>query len=637
MSLKVITELSQKYGSDPEYVLAGGGNTSFKEDDFLYVKPSGIFLKNIQEKDFVKMDRKKIKEVFEFEPPSEPIDREDAVKRIMAYTVVPGYEGRPSVEAPLHDTITYQYVVHLHPAKVNGMTCGENGKVACFEMFPEALWIDYIDPGYTLAVSVKEEIAKFAETHNRCPKVIFLKNHGVFVSADSAEEIDALYLDIMTRLDNYYQKAGISTKLDTGTIDRDTVLETAPRLRSILGNDFLRKTIFSKAPYQVSPGPLTPDHIVYAGSFALEYDSKGGLQDEIAEFAITARRNPLVISIPGKAVFYVGDNLKNAKLTAELAMDAGLVLQLTKAFGGASFLSEESRTFIENWEVESYRKNASAGTAAGKLAGKIAIVTGGAQGFGYGIAEGLVREGATVAIADMNLDGAKEAAVSIGEKLDPSKVLAIEVNISDEASVQKMVEEIVMTCGGIDLFVANAGVLRAGSVKTFEKKDWDFVTNINYTGYFLCVKHVAQAMSRQNSAGGSWTDIVQVNSKSGLVGSNRNAAYAASKFGTIGQTQSFALELIDDKIKVNSVCPGNFFDGPLWCDRKNGLFVQYLNSNKVPGAKSIEDVKKFYESKVPMGRGCLPEDVVKAIVYCVSQEYETGQAIPVSGGQVMLN
>ncbi|NQU41870.1 SDR family oxidoreductase, partial [bacterium] len=132
-------------------------------------------------------------------------------------------------------------------------------------------------------------------------------------------------------------------------------------------------------------------------------------------------------------------------------------------------------------------------------------------------------------------------------------------------------------------------------------------------------------------------DIVQINSKSGLQGSNRNFAYAGGKFGGIGLTQSFALELIDDGIKVNSICPGNFFEGPLWSDPEKGLFVQYLRANKVPGAKTIEDVKKFYESKVPMGRGCRPEDVMHALYYVVDQQYETGQAVPVTGGQVMLS
>ncbi|HNX13726.1 MAG TPA: SDR family oxidoreductase, partial [Oscillospiraceae bacterium] len=112
--------------------------------------------------------------------------------------------------------------------------------------------------------------------------------------------------------------------------------------------------------------------------------------------------------------------------------------------------------------------------------------------------------------------------------------------------------------------------------------------------------------------------------------------YAGSKFGGIGLVQSFALELAPDRIKVNAICPGNFLDGPLWTDPVKGLFVQYLAAGKVPGAKTVEDVKKSYESKVPLGRGCLVKDVVRAILYIMEQEYETGQAVPVTGGQEML-
>ena len=134
-----------------------------------------------------------------------------------------------------------------------------------------------------------------------------------------------------------------------------------------------------------------------------------------------------------------------------------------------------------------------------------------------------------------------------------------------------------------------------------------------------------------------YSDIVQINSKSGIVGSKNNFSYSGSKFGGIGLTQSFALELAPYQIKVNAVCPGNFYDGPLWSDPEKGLFVQYLKDGKVPGAKTVEDVKKFYLAKQPMcQRGCFPADVAKAIFYCVEQEFETGQAIPVTGGQVML-
>lgn len=269
----------------------------------------------------------------------------------------------------------------------------------------------------------------------------------------------------------------------------------------------------------------------------------------------------------------------------------------------------------------------------GRLAGKIAIVTGAAQGFGKGIAEELYKEGCTVVIADMNQPLAETVAGELGER-----ACAIPVNVSDEESVANMVAQTVEKYGGLDLMLANAGVVRSGPLATFEKKDMDFVTSINYTGLFLCCKYAAIIMQAQHEADPkAMFDIVAMSSKSGLVGSNKNFAYAGSKFGSIGLVQSFALELCAYNIKVNAICPGNYLDGPLWSDPERGLFVQYLQAGKVPGAKTVEDVRRFYEAKVPMNRGCLPLDVARAVMYCVEQKYETGQAIPVTGGQVMLS
>ena len=275
---------------------------------------------------------------------------------------------------------------------------------------------------------------------------------------------------------------------------------------------------------------------------------------------------------------------------------------------------------------------------AGRASGKIAIVTGGAQGFGFEIATDLAKQGAYVALADINAEGVKSASEKINAACGRSAAVGVTMNVADLDSIKAGLEQVVVTFGGIDLFVANAGVLRAGSVKELSVKDLDFVTNVNYKGYFLSVQAVAPIFALQHLVlPGVWFDIIQINSKSGLVGSNKNGAYAGSKFGGIGLTQSFAMELVEDGIKVNSICPGNFYDGPLWSDPEKGLFRQYLDSGKVPGAKTFEDVKHFYEAKVPMRRGCTTPDVMKAIYYLMEQAYETGQAIPVTGGQVMLS
>ena len=271
------------------------------------------------------------------------------------------------------------------------------------------------------------------------------------------------------------------------------------------------------------------------------------------------------------------------------------------------------------------------------FSGKIAIVTGGAQGFGAGISESLADLGATVVIADMNGDGAQAEAEKIQSEYGVDSA-AVTVNVTDEDSVANMICEVVCLFGGLDIFVNNAGVVRAGTLEEMTKKNFEFVTSVDYTAFFVCTKYAIAPMKIQREVNPDYmADIICINSKSGLEGSNKNFAYAGAKFGGIGLTQSFALELAPFGIKVNSVCPGNFLDGPLWSDPEKGLFVQYLNAGKVPGAKTVADVRKFYESKVPLGRGCTAPDVARAIQYIVEQKYETGQAVPVTGGQVMLN
>ena len=276
---------------------------------------------------------------------------------------------------------------------------------------------------------------------------------------------------------------------------------------------------------------------------------------------------------------------------------------------------------------------------AGRAAGKVAVVTGAAQGFGLEIAQDLAAQGAHVVLTDMNAAGRAGGRGQINAQLGkrPGARPGDQRHRRRLASTKRSTRSSARY-GGFDLFISNAGVLKAGSVKTQPEKDFDFVTAVNYKGYFVCVQKAAPILAVQHLAKPGL--LVATSSRStpsrGLVGSNRNGAYAGSKFGGIGLTQSFALELVEDGIKVNAICPGNFFDGPLWSDPENGLFVQYLRSGKVPGAKTIEDVKRFYEAKVPMGRGCTTADVMKAIYYLIDQKYETGQALPVTGGQVML-
>ena len=259
-----------------------------------------------------------------------------------------------------------------------------------------------------------------------------------------------------------------------------------------------------------------------------------------------------------------------------------------------------------------------------QLSDRVAIITGGAQGLGEAICWRLAREGAHVVVADLNREGAERVAGEIAVQTG-RRAVAVGVDVTDEAQVAAMVDRAVAEFGRLDLLVSNAGILIAGAVDEFPADKWRAVIDVNLVGYFHCAKHAARVMKAQRSGA-----IVQINSKSGKKGSYKSSAYAASKFGGIGLTQSIALELAEYGVRVNSVCPGNLLDSPLWVD---SLYKQYAKKWGITEA----EVRQKYVDQVPIKRGCTYEDVCNVVVFLASDQagYMTGQAVNVTGGQEM--
>ncbi|HOP10770.1 MAG TPA: SDR family NAD(P)-dependent oxidoreductase [Oscillospiraceae bacterium] len=647
MSLETIAKISNKYGANPEYVLAGGGNTSFKDADFLYIKGSGTSLATIKPEGFVKLDRKALAAIFEKKYPTGRDEREAAVLADMMAARVPGETKRPSVETLLHDAIPSKYVLHLHPAEINGMTCGKNGSAIFEKLFGDrGIWVRPIMPGYILATEIAGEIKAFAEKNGKNPDYILLENHGIFLGGESEDELDRKFSDFLSVL-----RTAIVKKPDFSKISFD--LETAAMLgaaiRGITGGDGfavfctdfeIAKFVQNKAEFSKIYTSFSPDHMVYCkGETVFCAPDADSLSKAIGDYQKRTNGMPKIVGVEGLGYYAIGPTKKEADIAAAVFKDAIKVAVFAENFGGGKPLPEELILAISGWEVERYRKSVAFSGAQQKRAqNKIVLVTGSAQGFGKGIAEDLAKEGAVIAVADLNYEGACEVAEELCQNYGAGTAIGISANVGDEDSVREMIYKTVCEYGGLDALVSNAGIVRAGSLDEMTLANFELSTKINYTAFFLCSKYASKVMKATNKyASYKMADIIQINSKSGLTGSNKNFAYAGSKFGGLGLVQSFALELAPERIKVNAICPGNFLDGPLWTDPVKGLFVQYLAAGKVPGAKTVEDVKKSYESKVPLGRGCLVKDVVRAILYIMEQEYETGQAVPVTGGQEMLH
>ncbi len=684
-TLDELIEVARRFGRDPEFSRGGGGNASAKEDGVLYIKPSGVALATLTAGDLVPLDMEPLLALLhsgdaaaddaaaDAEGEAAGAGGDPVMRTAMAARLADAGGRRPSVELLFHAFLPERFVLHTHPIEINAVTCNSHGAALAGRLFGDrALWVPYTDPGLPLARAIVEARRAYVERTGRpAPAVTLMQNHGLIVGGNSAAEIDErstwLVETVRATMDRVTAAPTASPAAESAQAGVDpararTLVDViAPSLRGLLARgDALPVVTFDDAPLAASftatpagrgvvlGGPLTPDQIVYTGSWPLLLDVPEDvapddvpslLRERLAELVAEHGTPPIVVVVPGLGLFAAGDTWDQANTARHVYRDALRVAEGALFLGGVRALADAERTFIEAWEAEAYRRGVAAGDAGtGRFAGKVALVTGAAQGFGLAIAADLVAQGGHVVLADLNAALAESNARDLEARHGPGRASAVAMNVMDEQSVADGLHATVVRYGGLDVLVSNAGVLRAGGVTSQPLAEFDLVTKVNYRGYFLGVRFAAPIMARQHRAKpDQWSDIIEINSKSGLAGSSRNSAYAGSKFGGIGLTQSFALELVGDGIKVNAICPGNFFDGPLWADPENGLFVQYLREGKVPGAKTLDDVRHFYEARVPMGRGCMPADVLEALYYLIAQRYETGQALPVTGGQVMLS
>jgi NAD(P)-dependent dehydrogenase (short-subunit alcohol dehydrogenase family)/rhamnose utilization protein RhaD (predicted bifunctional aldolase and dehydrogenase) len=653
--IKDLIEISRYYGQRKDYVIAGGGNTSFKNDEHLWIKASGINLGDISENGFCVLDRGHLNAIPGKKFSADPVKREEEVKNALLDSRVDPDSGlRPSVETSLHNLFSYRYVVHTHSTLVNGLMCSNAAEMKTREIFgEEVLFVPYTDPGYVLFKVIAEKMNEYKRQLHHDPKIVLIQNHGIFVAADSTDEIKAIYAGVERKLKSAFTVFPESEEKSVS----EKMTEIVPAIRMLLSEEKLKVArafnsswiagfiTGEKAFREGISRPFNPDQMVYCLSEYLFIENTGISEDiieeariKIADFRERKGIMPKVIFIGHEGVIAAENSSVAVGYLKDMVNDFCQISRLSQNFGGPHPLTAEQAAFIENWEVENYRKKVSLGSKSqGRLENKTVVVTGAAQGFGAGIAEILFSEGANVVVADLSEEKGRECVKKLNSGSTKNRALFAGVDVGLDGSVKEMVRQAVVNFGGLDVMISNAGILYAGSLDEMDQVTFERMTKVNYTGYFLCAKYAQQVMKIQSRYNPElYMDIIQINSKSGLKGSKKNFAYAGGKFGGIGLTQSFALELMTYRIKVNAICPGNYFDGPLWSDPEKGLFVQYLNAGKVPGAKTIDDVKAFYEAQVPAGRGCTPGDVAKAIFYAIDQHYETGQAIPVTGGQQML-
>ncbi len=245
------------------------------------------------------------------------------------------------------------------------------------------------------------------------------------------------------------------------------------------------------------------------------------------------------------------------------------------------------------------------------LQGRVAIVTGAAQGIGRAIAESLAQAGADIAVADLDPSRSVETVSAIENQ--GRKALSLKVNVADANDTKAMVEQVLKAWGKVDILVNNAGITRDGLLLRMKEEDWNLVLQVNLNGTFNCTKAVLQSMTKQR-----YGRIVNIASIVGVIGNAGQANYSASKAAVIGFTKTVGREYASRNVTVNAVAPG---------------FIDTAMTQGLPA-----DVKESLLKQIPLGRLGTAADIAAAVRFLVSDEaaYITGHVLHVNGGMLMV-
>ena len=660
--LKNLLRISNSVGSDPRLVQGGGGNTSVKTDGGrrMYVKASGTSLREMREgRGYRLVDVAGCIAVVEDRmlagfPPTE---REaEVLERLMA-CCQDELPGRPSVEASLHAMLG-RCVVHTHPSIVNGLLCAEDGHRAIARLFaglqPPFLYIDYAGAGYTLAARMLAELRAYRQEHGRLPEVIFLENHGLFVTADDPGRVLALTAEVSSAIATLAARAIAEAvlpdfrPLDAGP-EETIVAEVTAAMRRYYSEAFRRTALICfesdeivrtflrtpKAPELCAVNPLVPDEVVYCRERPVWLrlpPGDQGVQDYVTSALkrVAAGVNtPLCVVMDQVGLFCAAPSsglLEAVSATMRAILET---LSISAHFGGPRGLSEAALEFLRGWEVERFRRQAATGEQAQEdLAGKVALVTGAGSGLGRGISLSLARKGVHVVMADIDLEASRETERRTKDEGSPGRAYPLRVDVTSEQSVRGLLNQTVRTVGGVDILVNCAGVAPVHRLTEFPLQDWQKALDVNLTGYFLVAREAARCMARQRTGG----SIINISSKSGLQASENHSAYNATKAGEIHLARGWALELAAHGIRVNAICPGNVFtESKIW----NEEYVKAIAQKR--GIRP-EEVIPYYVGLTALKQEITWDDIGDAVAFLASSRASkiTGQTLVVDAGQVFV-
>lgn len=666
--LDLLVYRSNLLGQDRRVCNWKGGNTSSKftvrdihgrPRRVMYVKGSGTDLATIGRSGFAGLWLDDVEPLIERDTMSDE-EMVDALLQCMVHPNMP----RQSIETLLHAFIPYDYVDHTHPDSVIAFCTTDAGEQLVKEAFgDEVAWVPYIRPGFTLAKQIGLLVRG-----NPNLKAVFMAKHGLVTWGNSAQECYRSTIEVINKAAAFIEErlagkepfGGPKVAPLPDARRRQLAAAVLPAIRGAVSRNKRMILHYDDSPATLEfvnsrdakelalTGAACPDHLVHTKYVPLfvDYDPaadsldtlerrlREGIDryaDEYKAYVETNREGgdapvadpyPRIILIPGLGLVATGPDKGTAENAAGLFHRAIEVMRGASALGKYISMTPKEAYDVEYWPLELYKLTLA--PPEKELARRVALVTGGAGGIGQATAKRLAELGAHVVVADIAHDRAGGVAEELQAKYGTGRALAVPVDVTDEAQVAAAYDEAVLTYGGVDIVVSNAGVALAKPVEETDLADWERLFSILSTGYFLVARQAARVMKRQ-AIGGS---IVFVTSKNAMVASSGAAAYNAAKASELHLARSLAQELGPAGIRVNCVAPDAVLEGSfIWSSK-------WREERAAEYGIAPEELEEHYRKRTALQVNVYPQDVAEAVAFFASDRSgkTTGCTLTVDGG-----
>jgi len=665
---------SNLLGSDLQITNYGGGNTSAKVEmpdpltgalhTVLWVKGSGGDLRSMTLDGFATLYLDKLEQLKGLYRGRE---HEDEMVGYLPHCTFGLNPRAASIDTPLHAFVPHRHVDHMHPDAVIAIACTKNSRELTTEVFGREMgWLPWQRPGFDLGLRLEE-----AARANPDLKGIVLEGHGLFTWGDTSRECYLTTLRILQRAADWLTEH--NTAAPFGGLRYDEPL-AAPQRRAVAARlmPFLRGKItgdqhkvghFSDAPEvlefvnanDLEPlaalGTSCPDHFLRTKirPLVIDFDPTAAPADALAATTATldqqvadyrdfyaayyqrcrrddspAMRDPnaVVYLVPGVGMITFAGDKATARIAGEFYVNAINVMREASGVSEYVGLAEQEAFDIEYWLLEEAKLRRRPRPKS--LAGRIALVTGGAGGIGRATASKFLEHGACVVVADIDEAALQETVVSLGQAFGNDVVRGVACDVTDEASVAAALERTSIEYGGIDIVVSNAGIASAAALDDTSLELWNRNMGILATGYFLVTREAFKVLKVQGTGG----SVVMVASKNALVASPNAAAYCTAKAAEIQLARAVALEGAPLGIRCNVVNPDAVLRGSrIWTGR-------WREERAAAYALREDELEEHYRQRSLLKRSVYPEDIAEAIYFFASDltAKSTGNILNVDAG-----